>query len=294
MDIRRINGSGFSFEGTTGNGEKVRLSLTDETRPTADGLPHVGKDARPGRLTVYRRNDNVDVRTELFDDGGITTCDAFVAYLEENHLCYREAASGEENGRRIIRVRIKGYTRHETPAFASFGFSADGKLEYFQAENGIRAYPDSLLIAAYYRDFIRLTFYRGEESSVCVDVPTIRRQVLEGLRTDPDAIVYRLRRAGLPVIYDFEDDTVFVIFSTHQGWCEVLYDRFSPQGAVIAGIRLHKADGSVEKHRVYGFAESLTERVDEGIRLPFLTEPIEKVSEKWRELLETFSVIAIG
>ena len=294
MDIRRINGSGVSFMGTTGKGEKVRISFTDDNRPTADGLPHVGKEAKPGRITVYRRDKDVDIRTELFDDGGIATCDAFVAYLKENNLCYRGAASVEGSSLRIIRVRIKGYTRHNTPAFASFGFDADGKLEYFQAENGITAYPDSLLIAAYYRDYIRLTFYRGEESSVCVDVPTIRRQVLEGLRTDPDAIVYRLRRAGLPVIYDFEEDAVFVIFSTTQGWCEVLYERFLPQGAVIAGIRIHKADGSVEKHRVYGFAESLTERVDEGIRLPFLTEPIEKVSEKWRELLETFSVIAIG
>lgn len=293
MDIRRSNCSGVSFMGTTGNGENVRLSFTDDNRPTADGLPHVGKDARPGRITVYRRDKDVDIRTELFDAGGITTCDAFVAYLKENNLCYREATSGEGNSRRIIRVRIKGYMRHETPAFASFGFGADGKLEYFQAENGITAYPDSLLIAAYYRDFVRLTFYRGEESSVCVDVPTIRRQVLEGLRTDPDALVYRLRRAGLPVIYDFEEDTVFVIFSTTQGWCEVLYDRFSPHGAVIAGIRIHKADGSVEKHRVYGVAESLTERVEEGIKLKFLTEPIEKVSEKWRELPKTFSVIAI-
>lgn len=293
MDFRRSNCSGFSFMGTTGKGEKVRLSFTDDTKPTADGLPHVGKDARPGRIIVYRRDKDADVRTEVFDDGRITTCEGFVSYLKENNLCYREASSGEESGRRIIRVRIKGYTRHETPAFASFGFSADGKLEYFQAENGIRAYPDSLLIAAYYRDYIRLTFYRREESSVCVDVPTIRRQVLEGLRTDPDALVYRLRRAGLPVIYDFEEDTVFVIFSTPQGWCEVLYDRFSPQGAVIAGMRIHAADGSVEKHRVHGFAESLTERVEEGISLKFLTEPIAKVSEKWRELPETIEVIAI-
>ena len=293
MDFRRINGSGFSYEGITGKGEKVRLSFTDDTKPTADGLPHAGKDARPGRSTVYRRDKDADVRTELFDEGGITTCDAFVSYLKENNLCYREVASGEGNSRRIIRVRIKGYCRHETPAFASFGFGAEGKLEYFHAENGITAYPDSLLIAAYYRDYIRLSFYRGEESSVCVDVPTIRRQVLEGLRTDPDALVYRLRRAGLPVIYDFEDETVFVIFSTPQGWCEVLYDRFSPLGAVIAGIRIHTADGSVEKYRVYGFAESLTERVDEGIRLKFLTEPIDKVSEKWRELPETISLIAI-
>lgn len=293
MNIRRIKGSGFSHEGTTGKGEKVRLSFTDDTRPTADGLPHIVKDARPGRITVYRRDKDVDIRTELFDDGGITTCDAFMAYLEENNLCYRELASGEGRGRRIIRVRIKGYSRHETPAFASFGFGADGKLECFHAENGITAYPDSLHIAAYYRDYIRLTFYCGEETSVCVDVSTIRRQVLEGLRTDPDALVYRLRRAGLPVIYDFEEDTVFVIFSTPQGLCEVLYDRFSPQGAVIAGIRLHKADGSVEKQRIYGFAESITERVEEGIRLKFLTEPIAKVSEKWREMLESCSVIAI-
>ena len=63
--------------------------------------------------------------------------------------------------------------------------------------------------------------------------------------------------------------------------------------AINPGIRIHKADGSVEKYRVYGFAESLTERVDEGIRLKFLTEPTVKVSEKWGKLPEMFSVIAI-
>ena len=44
---------------------------------------------------------------------------------------------------------------------------------------------------------------------------------------------------------------------------------------------------------MYEFAESLTERVGEGISLKFLTEPIDKVSEKWRELPETISVIVI-
>lgn len=215
-----------------------------------------------------------------------------IEFLKENHIPFHER-NGKTDGARFIRFRVMGYTRFEKPSFASVGFSPEGKMEYMADENGIEIYPDSLVSAAFHRDYTRLTFRADEVMAANVRCPSLRYQVSEGFRTGPDSLIACLRRKSVGFIYDEDGDTAMVSVRTGDGWASILYDKLSVYGNAIAGIQFYDNAWNLrETKRVYAFAESLVTEGRDGIMLPFLAEPVNRVMKDWRTRLLVVEVVA--
>lgn len=291
----RENGMCRKLIGTLEDGRAIVMGLSTEERETADGRPHEPRDSKKGCTIVYRRSEGKpDTRLEIYNDGGIRTADAFIAFLKENRIPCHEG-KGISDGARLIRFRVMGYTRFEKPAFASVGFSPDGKMEYMADENGIEIYPDTLVSAAFHRDYTRLTFRADGMMAANVRCPSWKYQIYEGFRTGPDSLIACLRRKRVGFIYDEDGDTARVSVRTKDGWASILYDRLSVYGNAIAGIQFYdNAWNLQEKKHVYGFAESLAVEGRNGITLPFLAEPVDRVMEDWRTRPLVVEVVAEG
>ena len=289
----RENGMGRKLIGTLEDGRAIMMGLSTEERKTADGRPHEPRDSKKGCMIVYRRSEGKpDTRLEIYDDGGIRTADAFIAFLKENRIPCHEG-KGISDGARLIRFRVMGYTRFEKPAFASVGFSQEGKMEYIADENGIEIYPDSLVSAAFHRDYIRLAFRVEDVIAANVRCPSWKYQIYEGFRTGPDSLIVCLRRKRVGFIYDEDGDTAMVSVRTGDGWASILYDRLSVYGNAIAGIQFYDNAWNLrETKRVYAFAESLVTEGRDGIMLPFLAEPVNRVMKDWRTRLLVVEVVA--